>query len=63
MGTIRHARYLRELAEHVLNVDPNAKPVKHKLAVSRTQSVRPSARKLIGSAKPASFGRSKKPYG
>ncbi|KAK1684439.1 hypothetical protein QYE76_045287 [Lolium multiflorum] len=39
MGTIRHARYLRELAEHVLNVDPNAKPVKHKLAVSRTQSI------------------------
>jgi hypothetical protein len=31
MGTIRHARYSQELAEHALNVDPKAKPVQNTL--------------------------------
>src|SRR5215217_928455 len=31
MGTIRHGRYPRELAEHALNVDPTAKPVQQSM--------------------------------
>ncbi|KAK1645940.1 hypothetical protein QYE76_063745 [Lolium multiflorum] len=31
MGTIRHAGYPRELAEHALNVDPTAKPVQRSM--------------------------------